>query len=392
MKRTKADIEQRADAIRAATPDVLPRLFEMQNQICDLCEHPMQDLIVATLEHSVPVIVFARGPLPIAKAERQCNAPGNLRAAHGACNSVKNGLTRKEWFARGLNETVGKPRLLTDGQLLELQFRLGENGRKGGRISGRIQVEKGLGCHAPGMAEKGGRISGRIAAQNGTGCHAPGMAEKGGRIVGRINKEKKIGIFAPGMQAKGGRITAQNGTGCHAPGMAEKGGRISGRIAAQNGTGCHAPGMAEKGGRIVGRINKEKKIGIFAPGMQAKGGRITAQNGTGCHAPGMAEKGGRISGRIAGRIVADQSLKRRIAAAPNAKVARAQRIKDRAKRKAELLRLGFCSAEDGACQEGPGGTIAPRWGHRTLCRACTMYMRESNRRCRTAKGAAEGVS
>ena len=324
MKRTKADIEQRADAIRAATPDVLPRLFEMQNQICDLCEHPMQDLIVATLEHSVPVIVFARGPLPIAKAERQCNAPGNLRAAHGACNSVKNGLTRKEWFARGLNETVGKPRLLTDGQLLELQFRLGENGRKGGRISGRIQVEKGLGCHAPGMAEKGGRISGRIAAQNGTGCHAPGMAEKGERIVGRINKEKKIGIFAPGMQAKGGRITAQNGTGCHAP--------------------------------------------------------------------GMAEKGGRISGRIAGRIVADQSLKRRIAAAPNAKVARAQRIKDRAKRKAELLRLGFCSAEDGACQEGPGGTIAPRWGHRTLCRACTMYMRESNRRCRTAKGEAEGVS
>jgi hypothetical protein len=75
MKRTKADIEQRADAIRAATPDVLPRLFEMQNQICDLCEHPMQDLIVATLEHSVPVIVFARGPLPIAKAERQCTVP-----------------------------------------------------------------------------------------------------------------------------------------------------------------------------------------------------------------------------------------------------------------------------------------------------------------------------
>jgi hypothetical protein len=157
----------------------------------------MQDLIVAALDHSVPRVHFARGPLPIDEAVAQCNAPGNLRAAHATCNSAKCDKTRAEWFELGLDKLVGKPRLLTDGELLALQFRLCEGGRIAGRITGRRNKENGTGICAPGMAEKGGRIGGRITVAKKTGIHAQGYLQKGigGRICAAI----------PGHTAKAGR-------------------------------------------------------------------------------------------------------------------------------------------------------------------------------------------
>jgi hypothetical protein len=124
-------VADRAKAIRAATPDVLENLFEMQNRICDLCEQPIQDLILAALDHSRPVIIFARDlSLPIGEAIRWANALGNLRAVHANCNHVKKDKTKEEWFALGLDKEIGKPRIYTEGELLEFQFRLGAGGRK----------------------------------------------------------------------------------------------------------------------------------------------------------------------------------------------------------------------------------------------------------------------
>jgi len=225
----KFTIEERTQAIRRACPDVLAELFEMQNRLCDLCGQPIQDLVCAALDHSIPVIRFARGPLPIEEAIRQANAPENLRAAHTECNNVKHDKARAEWFARGLNDRAA-PRYLDAVELEILRQRATE--------CGRIVKENGLGIHAPGMQAKGGRIMGRIAKEKGLGIFAPGFdlaaaGRKGARIVGRITKDKRIGIHAPGMAAKGGHI----------------------------------------GGRVSGRICKDKAIGIFAPGMAAKAGR-----------------------------------------------------------------------------------------------------------------------
>lgn len=120
----------RARAIRKATPDVLPQLFEMQNGLCDLCGQPIQDVCLAALEHSVPVNHYARSPLPIEEAIEQCNAPGNLRAAHYSCNSAKSGLTREEWYAHGYDKSVGKPRLLNETELAAWRAKAKSNTHK----------------------------------------------------------------------------------------------------------------------------------------------------------------------------------------------------------------------------------------------------------------------
>src|SRR5260370_23571720 len=111
---TPQEVRERSQRIRAATPNVLGELYEMQNRRCDLCGEPIQDLIVAALDHSTPVIIYARGPLSIEDAVAQANVPANLRAAHASCNSAKNGRTREEWFALGLDKKVGKPRVWTE--------------------------------------------------------------------------------------------------------------------------------------------------------------------------------------------------------------------------------------------------------------------------------------
>src|SRR5260370_36033164 len=128
-------IATRVALIRAATPAVLPQLFEMQNGVCDLCGEPIQDLVIAALDHSTPVILFARGPLAINVAISQCNAPANLRAAHAFCNKAKNGLTREEWYARGLDKTVGTPQEWTTEEIESFRERLAKGGRIGGPIA-----------------------------------------------------------------------------------------------------------------------------------------------------------------------------------------------------------------------------------------------------------------
>lgn len=208
-------VTQRAIAIRAAVPDVLKHQFEIQNKVCDLCGHLIQDLICAALDHSVPVIRIARSSMSIEEAIAVANDPKNLRCAHASCNHAKLGLTREEWFARGLNER-DTPRFLTEGQLLELQFRLGTSGRMHGPINGRNAVRNRTGIYALGYDKtKGGCIGGRITVEHKIGIHAPEMYGVGGRIGGKIagrkHFENKTGPFAPEHRGKGGRKNVESG-------------------------------------------------------------------------------------------------------------------------------------------------------------------------------------
>jgi hypothetical protein len=174
---TSSEIRKRARLIRKANPngDTLENLFESQNKICALCDKPMQDIIVCELDHGTPVITFARNlSLPIDEAIRQCNDPKNLWCVHTSCNSAKYVLTRDQWFLRGLNNREA-PRLLTEGELLTLQFRRGAGGRIGGRRLHEIHPE---------MAAQIGRKN----AENGhlARIATPESCANGGRISGRI--------------------------------------------------------------------------------------------------------------------------------------------------------------------------------------------------------------
>ena len=137
---TRAEIRQRSRAIRSASPRILEQLFEMQNRICDLCNLPIQDLVLAVLEHSTPVIYFARNPIPIAEAIRLCNDPGNLRAAHATCNHIKKTRSREEWFALGLDKQAGVPRSYTYDELMQMHLKRVELGRRIGRLGGLRRI------------------------------------------------------------------------------------------------------------------------------------------------------------------------------------------------------------------------------------------------------------
>jgi hypothetical protein len=186
-------IQERAKAIRRATPDCLEELFEMQNRICSLCSQPIQDIVVCELDHGTPVIRFARAwDIAIEDAVRECNDPSNLRAVHALCNHVKHDMTRDEWFKAGMPERVGKPRVYTDVELLELQFRLGA----GGRVSGRQNVESGRLARIGELPQSkearrnNGRLGASKQAENGIGIFALGFdRSKAGGIGGRKHIE-----------------------------------------------------------------------------------------------------------------------------------------------------------------------------------------------------------
>lgn len=124
--RTSADIQERVRRIRVASRKVdIYELYAAQNGVCDLCGKSIQDSVLATLEHSTPVTVFAEGALPIDEAVRQATDKSNLRAAHYRCNKQKDARTREQWFAEGCDKKVGNHRVYTDAELLELQHKYG---------------------------------------------------------------------------------------------------------------------------------------------------------------------------------------------------------------------------------------------------------------------------
>lgn len=261
-------IQQRARLIRSATPDILESLYEMQNRICDLCGHPIQDLMLAALDHSVPVIFFAKSDLPINDAIAQANDPQNLRSAHAVCNNTKRHRTREEWFALGLDKAVSQPRFYTEGELLELQFRLGAGGRVG---SGGVKTyAKRVGAFASGMAAKGGRIT----REQHLGIF--GLTNEQLRIAGGLGGSK-----SGGSEAGKARMTALGHSGA--------GGRVVGPVTGRKhkeyktGVCGRSPEKMRAdgiiGGRISGHRNKENRIGIFAPENYGLGGRKNVESG-----------------------------------------------------------------------------------------------------------------
>jgi general stress protein YciG len=211
MPETASEIKKRARLIRNATPDILEELFKMQNRRCDLCSHSIQDLICATLDHSTPVISFARSEMPIDKAIAQANNPMNLRCVHASCNKAKYRLTREEWYQRGLNKRDA-PRILTDGELLLLSFQITRIASMGGRISGRIVGRKtfenktGVFGRSPEKMSEDGRKGGRIG-----GCRAHELHPEMAARCGRKNVESGhlASIATPESCAKGGRISGR---------------------------------------------------------------------------------------------------------------------------------------------------------------------------------------
>jgi hypothetical protein len=104
--------EERAQRIRDTTPKILKKCFEAQGHLCDLCGQEISDVSEAELDHSTPVVWFARSPLSDEEAVRQANDPQNLRAAHASCNQSKKQRTRKEWFERNPDKCPGNVKSL----------------------------------------------------------------------------------------------------------------------------------------------------------------------------------------------------------------------------------------------------------------------------------------
>lgn len=313
-------VKERAAAIRAATPNVLENLFEMQNRICDLCNYPIQEIMLAALDHSIPVIRYAKAlDIAIEDAIRECNDAGNLRAAHSICNNKKKGKTRKEWFALNLDKKVGEPRIWTDAELLEFQFRLGAGGRIGGRgrsrehnirhgrVIGRMCAEKKIGVCGQSVEKmrENGRKSAELAGSEGMAERGRKGARKGGLISGRRHKENGTGIFAPEHKGKGsaiaGRMAVESGrlASYRTPEHQSKAAAAAGRKNAESGQ------IQELGhkwgpekGKIQGIKNRKECKGIFSPDYdRAATGRANKEAGVGIFAPGYDKgTGGRVAG------------------------------------------------------------------------------------------------
>ena len=231
MSWTKATIKDRTKALRHATPkgDILETLFEMQNRICDLCDHPIQDLMLAALEHSTPVSWFAKTNLTLEEAIRQCNSPTNLRAAHATCNHIKLNKTRAEWFSFGLNKTVNRPHHYTVEEIETLREKLAMRGRA---TNATTHGRKGNGGRA--LGNQGGIRGGCAIRDRKIGIFADNFNRSAaGRKGGMANAMRKTGICgrSPEKMAADGRTNAlqsiAKGTSMVLiPGMAAKANKI----------------------------------------------------------------------------------------------------------------------------------------------------------------------
>ena len=198
-------VQIRTKEIRKATPNCLEELFEMQNRICDLCGQPIQDLILAQLDHSVPVIRYARAwDVAIEDAVRECNRPSNLRAVHSSCNHKKSNLTREEWFKKGLDKGAEKYKIFTKEQLNFFKFQLGLGGRIGGKKGGIKAVKNKTGIHSP---EFDRSANGFKIKERQIGIFAPGYLQKG--IGGRRRFEIHGSFATQESRSKGGVIQGQ---------------------------------------------------------------------------------------------------------------------------------------------------------------------------------------
>lgn len=204
MERTLKEIRKRARYIRSKTPDILASCFELQNYICDLCGQRIQDLVIAELDHSVPVYYFAVGRLSLEEAERQCNSRNNLRAVHDLCNVRKNTKTRTEWFAKSMDEVVGTAKILTEEEILFLKNRRIEVARKAGSAANKSPENRNRLKRLAtfGSRSKGGKIGSYMNKESG-------QAFRQGKVQGQVNKENghwdKIRVLGNKLDAEWGR-------------------------------------------------------------------------------------------------------------------------------------------------------------------------------------------
>jgi hypothetical protein len=268
----------------------------MSNRNCDLCGYPIQSLILAVLEHSTPVIHFARNlELPIEEAIRLANAPTNLRCAHSFCNSLKQDYTREEWFIRGLDKSIIEPKMITDEELAELRFKMGAGGRIGGRKTQELHpdVYKRNG-YLVGKTGKGGKVSGRMAVENGrlASYRTPEHQRKAGAAAGRKSVESghiKILIAQGFKNVESGHIQALGKNPKYREDK-RRGGRTSGRLAVTSGHLDRIRSLPQSIlarkitgqmlGRIYGQINGRKNVengqlaGVRTLEGSSKGGKI----------------------------------------------------------------------------------------------------------------------
>ena len=172
----------------------------MSNRLCDLCGYEIQDICLASIEHSIPVMMYAKClDVAIEDAIRECNSPDNLRVAHSSCNKMKNSKTREEWFAQGLNNRE-IPCFLSVAQLQERKLRAG--------AASRVNKENKVGIF--GMTHEQHQAAGKASSlkqkENGTGFYGLTLEQrqengkKQSREVrvrtGLAHKANKTGLFA----------------------------------------------------------------------------------------------------------------------------------------------------------------------------------------------------
>jgi hypothetical protein len=268
--RSKSQLQKRGAAIRKATPNILEELFEMQNRICDLCGFPIQDLVFAALDHSVPVIVFARGPMSTKEAIRQANDSSNLRAVHFSCNSKKQDMTREEWFEKVLDKKVGEPRIWTRKEIKKLQDKLSEIGRAGSYLAHKTRPEvfkeNGRKAVETGQIYEMLNLPQTKAAQRRNGHRLgqenikTGYSREIGRKWGPINGPKN-----GGKAVKEGRAWGRTREGC------VKGGTETARQSIING-------KAQEFGEIWGPINGRKAVDTGQLASVASAGGIMSNH------------------------------------------------------------------------------------------------------------------
>jgi hypothetical protein len=248
-------IRYRSKHLRRSVPNILEFCYESQNRICDLCNKPIQDLVLAALDHSVPLIQFARDiSLSLKEAVSSCNDPKNLRAAHSFCNNSKKDRTREEWFDKNLDKTVGTIKILSDEEIEDLRLRVGKGGR--------IRFKKHGDAFTTEARSRGGKTSGSNNVLNG-------------HLASIRTKEN---------QSKGGRRNVESGqlASIRTLEASIRGGRTQGRIAVESGqlASITTYETRAKGGRKQGLIQGRKNVesgqlaSIRTPEHQSAAGKV----------------------------------------------------------------------------------------------------------------------